>query len=116
MSRNQHLTTATPEGRQIRKTPTQTVRALPAADRQHPERHLKRCPAPTAPMQRHVLDHKVQNTTPFDGECPRDLACSGRLVTWSVDGGPARTGLLSHRARAGSHSGVVAVHRSWGPR
>ncbi len=112
MSRIQRLHTAEPASRTIRKSPTRVARHLPAADRQHLERHLKRCAddgTPAAPLLRHVLDHKVQSTTPLEGQCPRDLVCSGRLVTWSVDGGPARTGLLSHRARTGSHSGVIAV-------
>lgn len=112
MSRIQRLQTAAPDRQTIRKSPARIARPLPAADRQHLERHLMRCAAddtPAAPLLRHVLDYKVQSTTPLDGECPRDLVCSGRLVTWSIDGGPARTGLMSHRARAGSPSGVIAV-------
>lgn len=93
-------------------TPVRAATPLPASDRQHLVRHLKRCVSdgtPPRPLLQHVLDHKVKVTHSVDGACPDDLVCCGRLVTWSVDGGPARTGLLTHRARAGANSGVIAV-------
>lgn len=112
MTRILHLYNALPDTSIRPTTPVRVTTPLPAADRQHLERHLKRCAsdgAPPRPMLRHVLDHKVRVTRPVQGACPRDLACSGRLVTFSVDGGPERTGLLAHRARAGTNSGVIST-------
>lgn len=94
------------------KSAARASTALLDADRRHLKRHLKQCEVerePFWPLLAHVLHHKIMTTEPVVGPYPCGLAVGGSLVTYSLDGGAERTGLLTHWARSGILGGVIPV-------
>lgn len=83
--------------------------ALPDDDCRQLHRHLKRPRVARLPFLGHVLRHKIMASRPLGDEAPENVVTGASCVTYAVDGGPAQTGLLSHRARSGSRSGVIPV-------
>jgi hypothetical protein len=89
-----------------------TACVLTEADRRQLMRHFEACQATRQagwPLLPYVLQHKIMTAEVLDGPVPPDLATSGCHVVYSVDGGPAQSGLLSHRARPDAAFGVIAV-------
>ena len=94
------------------RTPSRVRSDLPEADYLHLQRHLEMCDVVQRPAWRllaHVLRNKIATTRPVAEHNARDLVTGGSCVTYAVDGGPGETGLLVHRARSGSGSGVIPV-------
>lgn len=93
-------------------SPPRAVCLLTEADHRQLKRHFEACKASRQgdwPLLPYVLQHKIMTAEVLDGPVPADLATSGCHVVFSVDGGPARSGLLSHRARSDAVAGVIAV-------
>ncbi|TCP38617.1 hypothetical protein [Rhodovulum] len=57
----------------------------------------------------HVLRHKMQSAAIVPGDVPNDVAAAGSHVVYSLGAGVSKTGLLSHRARAGGRYGIIPV-------
>ncbi len=71
--------------------------------------HLERPEIMRRPLVGNVLRHKIKTATLGAHGCFGGIVTGSCSVTWSVDEGPAETGLLSHRARAGIATGVIPV-------
>jgi hypothetical protein len=85
---------------------------LPETDHQKLQQHLGLCEGlrqPSWTLLAYVLHNKILTTEPIASLYARDLVTGGCHVTYSVNGGPRQTGLLVHRARSGSSSGVIPV-------
>ncbi|MEO9777980.1 MAG: hypothetical protein ABJH07_25135 [Sedimentitalea sp.] len=85
---------------------------LPEADHQRLQQHLQLCEHeghPAWKLLAYVLRDKIMATEPAVNLHACDLVTGGCRVTYSVNGGESETGLLIHRARSGSGSGVVPV-------
>ena len=85
---------------------------LPEADHQQLQRHLDLCEGvqySARGLLGYVLRNKIMTTEPVANLHARDLVTGGCCVSYSVDGGPVQSGLLVHRARSGSGSGVIPV-------
>ena len=78
-------------------------------DRRHLEDHLRRSEMAGQPFLPHILHHKITSSTSLDEPVPEDVVTGGCRVTYAIDGGPAESGLLVHRARTGAVSGVIPV-------
>lgn len=101
-----------PEGRHGPKVLGPESSALPEADHQQLRHHLDQCETSRKPgwtLLSNVLRHKAMKTEPVRDLQDSDLATGGSHVTFSVDGGHAQSGLLSHQARSGLASGVIPV-------
>lgn len=85
---------------------------LPEADHQRLQQHLQLCEReghPAWKLLAYVLRDKIMATEPAANLHAHDLVTGGCRVTYSVNGGARQTGLLVHRARSGSGSGVIPV-------
>lgn len=85
---------------------------LPELDHLQLQHHLEQCERFRQPEWRLlacVLRDKIKMTDPVSDPPARDLAIGGSRVTYSVNRGPARTGLLAHRARSASGISVIPV-------
>ena len=94
------------------KTRSRRRSILPEADHLQLQRHLELCEGLQQPAWRllaYILHNKIMTTEPVGNLIARDLVTGGCCVTYSLDGGPGQTGLLVHRARSGSGSGVIPV-------
>lgn len=94
------------------RTPSREAAMLPDADRRKLQHHLKTCETAgyeAPPFLAHVLRHKLTSSEPLGREVPDDVVVGGCRVSYSIDGGQVQTGLLMHRARKGSGSGVIPV-------
>lgn len=94
------------------RTRPRVRKVLPEADYLSLQRHLEQCEH----MRQHdwtllayVLRHKIMTTEPVADLFVPGLVTGGCQVTYSVNGGASQTGLISHRARSGSGSGVISV-------
>lgn len=99
----------TPAGDQRPKISTPRLSALPDEDRRQIERYLEQPHVATRPFLGHVLRHKVSASQPEPDSVYDGVVTGSSRVTYSIDGGPARTGLLNHRARSDAGSGVIPV-------
>lgn len=94
------------------RTPPREAAMLPDADRRKLRYHLETCETKSQealPFLAHVLRHKITSSEPLGCEVPDDVVTGGCCVSYAIDGGRARTGLLLHRSRKGSGSGVIPV-------
>ncbi|AML52006.1 hypothetical protein [Falsihalocynthiibacter arcticus] len=85
---------------------------LPKADHQKLQEHLDDCARamrPSSQLLAYVLANKLMNTRPVTDVYCSDLVIGGCHVTYAIDGETPQTGLLVHRARAGSLTGVIPV-------
>lgn len=89
--------------------PIASERVLPADDIAQLNQHLARAEADGAVFLAHVLRHRIDGVRPMPDGLPRDIVTGGCRVRYTIDCGPAQTGLLSHRARADASSGVIPV-------
>lgn len=87
------------------------MRAAPLPDEDHRQlkRYLQQPDIADRPLLGHVLRHKISATAQGGHDMSEEVVTGFTCVTYSVDGGPAQTGLLRHRARSGSDSGVIPV-------
>lgn len=84
--------------------------ALPDADRRQIEEQLRHCDGTRAPFLAHVLHHKLSSCRAVSAsQADSDVVIGGCHVSYAIDGGPAQSGLLVHRARAGAAPGVIPV-------
>lgn len=85
---------------------------LPEVDHQRLQQHLQLCEReghPAWKLLAYVLRDKIMTTEPVVNLHAPNLVTGGCRVTYSVNGGEGQTGLLIHRARSGSRSGVIPV-------
>ncbi|WP_347309670.1 hypothetical protein [Defluviimonas sp. SAOS-178_SWC] len=82
-------------------------------DRQQLMRHLASCEAAqqtSSPFLAPVIHRKIETSLPCGAEPPEDVVTGSCRVTYSIDGGEAQTGLLTHNARMPvTNSGVIPV-------
>jgi len=106
------LQPATPNDTVCSMTSPREAAKLPAADRQELRHHLETCETAShvaRPFLAHLLRHKLTSPEKLGSAAPNDVVVGGCCVSYSIDGGQGRTGLLLHRARKGSGSGVIPV-------
>ncbi len=104
-----HFDPSTPEtrfGPQVRRT---LLTPLPDADRRQLESHLRRSKSVGQPFLTHVLHNKIRSSISCSENIPADVVTGGCRVIYSIDGAPAQSCLLSHRARMGAVSDVIPV-------
>lgn len=82
---------------------------LSVQDLQRLQEHLQRPDLAWLPLVAHVLRHKIRMAKPFVAVDCDGVVTGASLAAWSIDGGPVQTGLLSHRARCGTTTGVIPV-------
>lgn len=85
---------------------------LPVADYRRLQHHLEQCEQSKdrgSSLLAYVLRDKIMMTDPVSNFHASDLVVGGSCVTYSVDRGPARTGLLAHRDRAAHGISVIPV-------
>ncbi len=91
------------------KTAPMRAAALPDEDRRLLKQLLQQPDIADRPFLGHVLRHKISATVQGDRDMCNEVVTGSTCVTYSVDGGPAQTGLLHHRARTISDTGVIPV-------
>ena len=85
---------------------------LPDLDRQQLQRHLHQCETgrrPSSSLLTAVLKRKISGARHLGSNRPDDAVTGGCVVSYSIDDGPIRSGLLVHRARPGVGGGVIPV-------
>ncbi|MDX1784786.1 hypothetical protein [Roseovarius sp. ZX-A-9] len=91
------------------KVPRPGTVPLRDEDRQYLVDHLRRSEMAGQPFLPHVLQHKITSSTALDEPVPDDVVTGGCRVTYAINGGPAESGLLVHRARTGAVNGIIPV-------
>lgn len=79
-----------------------------APDRRHVTRLLRSGDVGAQSMVAHVLRRKIAAARACNGLLPGNVVTGRSSVTYAVDGGPARTVLLTHEAQGGADD-IVAV-------
>ncbi|MDR6266645.1 hypothetical protein [Roseobacter sp. N2S] len=85
---------------------------LPDVDRAQLQRHLRQCESarrPSSSVLTAVLKRKISGARALGNARPDDAVTGGCVVSYSIDDGPLRSGLLVHRARPGVGGGVIPV-------
>ena len=85
---------------------------LPSADYQALLEHLEACEGGRgtgSKLLAYVLASKLMNSRPADDVHDRDLVVGGAHVSFTIDGGAPRTGLLVHRLVPGLPEGAIPV-------
>lgn len=85
---------------------------LPDVDRAQLQRHLRQCETarrPSSSLLTAVLKRKISAARALGSTRPDDAVTGGCVVSYSIDDGPLRSGLLVHRARPGVGGGVIPV-------
>ena len=109
-SRETHL--SVPGNHPGPRTPPRKWAILPEDDHRQLQKHLEICESARKPgwaMLAHVLHHKIMTAEPVKSVPADGLVTGGCRVTFSVDGGPHQTGLLTQRARSGLGGCVIPV-------
>lgn len=91
------------------KTPVRSPAALTRTDRLRLERHWRGCDTAREPLLTHVLRHKIDAPALPDGGVPSDAVIGDSTVSYRIDGGPVRRGLLSHRPPPSAGGGSIPV-------
>lgn len=85
---------------------------LPDVDRAQLQRHLRQCETarrPSSSLLTAALKRKISGARALGNARPDDAVTGGCVVSFSIDDGPLRSGLLVHRARPGVGGGVIPV-------
>lgn len=81
---------------------------LPEEDHRLLQGHLEACERSRAPswtLLAYALQSKIFNTKPVPVPVERDIVIGGSLITYAVDGGAPKTGLLVHQEDRGGSPG-----------
>lgn len=99
----------TPKAHSGIKTAPRRSPPLPDEDHRQLRQHLKRPSVVGQPFLQYVLRHKLSETAQNCDGMGEDFVTGASYVSYSVNGGPAQTGLLRHWPQIGSKCGVIPV-------